>query len=66
MKITVNSQIISIEKNKTIASLLRDQGYKNQFIAIAINSECIPRSTFDKTVLKPEDCVEILAPMAGG
>ena len=66
MKVTVNGQEHNLDSELSIAALLSHLGYKNSFVAVAINKNCIPRSKFEETTLTPSDQIEILAPMSGG
>ena len=67
MNLQVNGQALEIrEEALTIAALLEQLGYSNRFVAVAVNSDCIPRQSFASHLLRAQDKIEILAPMAGG
>ncbi len=66
MDIQVNGKATQIEDGINIQSLLSTLGYKDGFVAVAVNSRCIPRRNFQEHLLNASDEVEILAPMAGG
>jgi len=50
----------------TISALLRDLGLDGRRIAVAINRDVIPRSSFSTHRLTAEDRVEILEAVGGG
>lgn len=67
MSLTVNGEKIELPSpSMTVAELLELLGYKDHFVAVAINSDCIRRLDFESHRLSASDKVEILAPMAGG
>lgn len=66
MKLTVNGQELQINAPLSVRELLDQMGYQNRFVAVAINHDCIPRSRFEEAMVKADDRIEILAPMAGG
>ncbi len=48
------------------ADLVQKLGYKNQAIALEVNSAIIPKSKLSVTKLKPNDKVEIVKAVGGG
>ncbi|MFW7377762.1 MAG: sulfur carrier protein ThiS [Oligoflexus sp.] len=66
MNLKVNGKDISLQGPMTVDQFLEHMGYKNRFVAVAINHNCIPRSQFSEHHVQADDQVEILAPMAGG
>ena len=66
MLIRINGQQHNLLGPVNIQSLLEDLGYRSQFVAVAVNSHCIPRLKFVDFTIHANDEIEILAPMAGG
>ncbi|SMF20283.1 sulfur carrier protein ThiS [Pseudobacteriovorax antillogorgiicola] len=66
MNIMVNGKAKTIDQETNVSGLLEALGYKNPFVAVAINHQCVPRSSFATTEIKNNDDIEILAPMSGG
>lgn len=66
MNIKVNGSTMQIAEAATVAELLSELGYRDHFVAIAVNADCIPRRTYAEHHLSESDSIEILAPMAGG
>ena len=52
----------------TVAELLRAEAVDPQAkgVAVALNGAVAPRPTWDDTILKPGDQIEIVKPFAGG
>ncbi len=51
---------------KTVEEYLSLTGYDRTKIAVMINDEIVKKEHFDKTVISPCDCVEIVELMGGG
>jgi len=67
MKIIVNGEPKEMAEEKiTIVSLMEILGYEKKVGAVALNMTFIPSDSYEKTVLKEGDEVEILAPVCGG
>jgi thiamine biosynthesis protein ThiS len=66
MQVRINGQFRSLNGPTTIQGLLEDLGYRNHFVAVALNQQCIPTQQFQDKLVKDQDEIEILAPMAGG
>lgn len=50
----------------TVAAMLTANGFDCSRVAVAINSEFVARSAYDKTQFSAGDHVDVVAPMAGG
>jgi sulfur carrier protein len=66
MQVRINGHFRDLNEPKTIQSLLDELGYNNHFVAVALNQQCIPQQHYQDKLVKDQDEVEILAPMAGG
>ncbi len=66
MQVRINGQSCELSGPTTIAGLLEQLGYRNHFVAVAINQSCIPKQKFLEQNVEDQDDIEILAPMAGG
>ncbi len=66
MQITVNGKPGTFKENLSVQELLAELGYRDHFVAIAVNQECVLRRDYGTQLIKVGDNVEILAPMAGG
>ena len=66
MQIEVNGAHREIASNATVSDLIRELELTDQRIAIEINEELVPRSTFTDHLLNENDRVEIVHAIGGG
>lgn len=66
MEIVLNSQVTKIDPDTNIEMLLEKFNYQKQYVAVALNFECVQRDKYLQTFLSEGDEVEILSPMQGG
>ncbi|MBE5913220.1 MULTISPECIES: sulfur carrier protein ThiS [Pseudobutyrivibrio] len=52
--------------NKTLATVLDDFKFDVRTIAVEINEEIISKTTFNETILKDGDVVEVVSFVGGG
>lgn len=55
-----------MEEALTVQGLIRKIQIHSPAIAVAVNSEIVPRSSFDAVLLKDNDRIEIIRPVGGG
>lgn len=65
MTIILNGETITIQVS-TIADMLREKGYADMLVAVAVNNSFVPKSQHAQTTLSDGDTVDIVAPMQGG
>lgn len=63
---TVNGRPARLDPGTTVAALVADWCPSPRGVAVAINGDVVPRSTWDRTIVAPGDEVEIVAAAAGG
>jgi sulfur carrier protein len=66
MNIVINGAAQPADEGLTIAALLREQGYDQARVAVALNEEFVPRPQYDARALRDGDRLEIVKPMQGG
>ena len=66
LELLVNGEARSVAANCTVSRLLDDLGLADRRVAVAINRDVVPRSTFQSHRLSPGDRVEILEAVGGG
>lgn len=66
IEISVNGEPVMVASATTVASMLTANGFDCSRVAVAINSEFVARSAYDKTQFSAGDNVDVVAPMAGG
>ena len=66
LELLVNGENRRVPENCTVTGLLALLGIGGQRIAVAVNRDVVPRSTFDAHRLCAGDHVEILEAVGGG
>ena len=66
MKIFVNGQGQELSEGFTAAGLVEQMGLTGQRLAMEVNKEIVPRSTFEQHVFQDGDRVEIVHAVGGG
>ena len=51
---------------KSIDELLTSCGYRRELVAVEYNGEILPKPKYSETLLKDEDCVEVVSFVGGG
>lgn len=63
---TVNGAPVDVAPGATVADLVGDWCASDKGVAVAVNGEVVPRSTWGSTPVTPGDDVEIVTAAAGG
>ena len=66
MQIYVNGESRKVPVQYTAAQLVQDMGLQGQRLAMEINLDIIPRSTYTQHQFRPDDRVEIVHAIGGG
>ena len=66
IQLCVNGAARTVTADCTVAGLIDELGLAGRKIAIAVNHDVVPRSSFDAHVLTPGDRIEILEAVGGG
>lgn len=66
IEVSVNSERKTIDSGKSLAELLGDWGFECQRVAVAVNEDFVPRSTYADVSLQAGDRVDVVAPVQGG
>ena len=66
MKIVINGESKIVCEKITIQQLIQDLGMAQQKLALEVNQEIVPRSTFSEHLLQSGDIVEIIHAIGGG
>ena len=64
--IILNGKSTEIGENSNIDQLLSTLELINKRLAVEINQQIVPRSEFDRIILKEHDTVEIVQAIGGG
>jgi sulfur carrier protein len=66
IQISVNNQSQSLAPNTRLSDALVEWGFADGKIAVAINQEFVPRSTYSERILINGDQIDIVKPVGGG
>ena len=66
MNILLNGESKQVPDGITATQLIEQLGLQGKRLAMEVNLEIVPRSTFDSYQFKPEDKVEIVLAIGGG
>jgi sulfur carrier protein len=66
MHIVLNGSEREIPENLSAGALLQELGLAGKRLALEVNQEIVPRSSFDSHVLRAGDRVEIVQAIGGG
>jgi len=66
MNITLNGDAREYPDKLSARELLRSLGLADKRLALEVNQEIVPRSTFDSYIINPDDQVEIVHAIGGG
>ena len=55
-----------MQADTTVADMLLLCGFADKKVAVAINSEFVPRSTYAQHKVQAGDAIDVLAPVQGG
>ncbi len=66
MQIIVNGDAREVRQDCTAADLVQELGLAGRRIAMEVNLEIVPRSSFSEHHLQPGDHVEIVHAIGGG
>ena len=66
MHVTVNGTSHEVEEGTTIAQLLRTAGVPENYLAVEINDDVVPREEHAVRTICPGDRVEVVTLVGGG
>ena len=66
MRVSVNRDPVELDDGTSVAALLETLGRDGRGVAVAVNEEVVPRSTWTDVVLGAGDRVEVLVAAQGG
>ena len=66
MELTINGKTEQLPEGISAAQLIEQLGLSNERLAMEVNRELVPRSTFEVHVFRPGDRIEIVRAIGGG
>ena len=62
----VNGEIFEFREGMTVSNLIAEMGFSEAMVAVELNFDILPRDSFSSTVLKENDCIEVVRFVGGG
>ena len=62
----VNGEIFEFREGMTVSNLIAEMGFSEAMVAVELNLDILPRDSFSSTVLKGNDCIEVVRFVGGG
>lgn len=66
MNVTINGETKDLPTGTSATQLLETLGLTGKRVAMEVNLEIVPRSTFDSYIIKADDKIEIVHAIGGG
>ncbi len=66
IKVSVNGEIKELPKGLNVSQLIEALNYKTKGFAVAINTTFVSIKSYEETIIKNGDTIDILAPVQGG
>lgn len=66
MNLFVNGDGREVADGMLLTALIAEVATSTRGVAVAVNGDIVPRSTWEQTMLEPDDRVEILSAAQGG
>mgnify|MGYP000975063052 FL=1 len=62
----LNGEIFEFMEGMTVSNLIAEMGFSEAMVAVELNLDILPRDSFSSTVLKENDCIEVVRFVGGG
>ena len=66
MQVTINGEARNLNGQLSIRDLLKELQVEEKVVALSINASLVKRDTWDSTLIKENDKIELLQFMGGG
>lgn len=66
ISLSLNGEKKNVQANSSLEQLIIELGFQDKKIAVELNEEIIPRSLFSETILRENDCLEVVHAIGGG
>ena len=66
MQVTINGKAKNLNGELSIRDLLKELQVEEKIVALSINANLVKRDTWDSTLIKENDKIELLQFMGGG
>lgn len=62
----VNGERFEFREGMTVSNLIAEMGFSEAMVAVELNLDILPMDSFSSTVLKENDCLEVVRFVGGG
>lgn len=62
----VNGERFEFREGMTVSNLIAEMGFSEAMVAVELNLDILPRDSFSSTVIKENDCIEVVRFVGGG
>jgi thiamine biosynthesis protein thiS len=62
----VNGETFEFRDGMTVSNLIAEMGFSEAMVAVELNLDILPRDSFSSTVIKENDCIEVVRFVGGG
>ncbi len=66
IEVSVNGKLVQLDESLTVAQMIEALNYKTQGFAVAVNTTFVAIASYNETIIKAGDNIDILAPVQGG
>ncbi len=66
IEVIVNGKRTSVSSEMNVNELIQELKYKQKGFALALNGTFVAIATYENTMIRDNDSIEILAPVQGG
>jgi len=66
IKISINGEMKEIQEGLNVKEMIDVLKYKTKGFAVAVNTTFVAINTYENTIIKDGDMIDILAPVQGG
>lgn len=66
VEMKVNGQSFSQDNPMLLRELIKNLGYNDDKIAVEVNGDIVPKSSYSKITVGGNDCIEIVSFVGGG
>ena len=66
IEVIVNGQRKEVSSEMNVKQIIKELNYTQEGFALALNGTFVAISTYENTIIRDNDSIEILAPVQGG
>ncbi len=66
IEVSVNGELKQLNEGLNVSQMIEALNYKTKGFAVAVNTTFVAITSYEKTIIKSGDTIDILAPVQGG